>query len=224
LSSGLERSIFRGLDDTSFWSIPASVGYNRRVSSRASVGGRVAVQYTDYNGPESFWTVTPQLTASLLLSERLILSGALGASFAAVDDGTRTRRSTGLSASASLCKSGERTQFCGRASVDQRVATVAGPSKSVSAGLDYSRRLDADSTLQLSLDGSHYSSPISVVAGRTFSSSSYYRAAAGYTRRISDRWFGGVNLAARKLAQSGPDPQADFNGSLFIRYRFGDVR
>jgi hypothetical protein len=62
------------------------------------------------------------------------------------------------------------------------------------------------------------------VAGRTFSSSSYYRAAAGYTRRISDRWFGGVNLAARKLAQSGPDPQADFNGSLFIRYRFGDVR
>jgi hypothetical protein len=62
------------------------------------------------------------------------------------------------------------------------------------------------------------------VSGRTFSSSTYYRAAAGYTRRISDRWFGGVNLAARKLTQKGPDPQADLNASLFIRYRLGDAR
>jgi hypothetical protein len=36
--------------------------------------------------------------------------------------------------------------------------------------------------------------------------------------------FGGINLSGRKLTQNGPDPKADFSGSLFIRYRFGDVQ
>jgi hypothetical protein len=36
--------------------------------------------------------------------------------------------------------------------------------------------------------------------------------------------FAGLDLAARKLTQTGPDPKTDFNGSLFIRYRFGDVQ
>jgi hypothetical protein len=144
-SSGLERSVFRSsFDDTSSWTIPASLGYSRRVSPRATVGGRLAFQYTDYNGPESFWTITPQVTGSLLLSERLVASGAIGATFSAVDDGARTRHSTGLSANASLCQTGERTQFCGRASVDQQAATVAGPSRAVTAGIDYSRRHDAN--------------------------------------------------------------------------------
>ena len=50
----------------------------------------------------------------------------------------------------------------------------------------------------------------------------YYHAAATYSRRIGDRLFGGLNLAARKLTQSGPDPDTDLNVSLFIRYRLGD--
>ena len=65
---------------------------------------------------------------------------------------------------------------------------------------------------------------MSVVTARTFSHSTYIRGAAAYSRRISDRWFGGVNLAARKLTETGPDPKTDVNASLFIRYRFGDLR
>jgi hypothetical protein len=63
-----------------------------------------------------------------------------------------------------------------------------------------------------------------VITGRTFSRSNYYRAAADYTRKIGNRWYGGVNVAARKLTEAGQDPDADFSGSLFIRYRFGDVQ
>ena len=38
-SSGIERSVFRSrLDDSSFWAIPASIGYSRQVSPRANVG------------------------------------------------------------------------------------------------------------------------------------------------------------------------------------------
>ena len=224
-SGGIARTVFRsGFEDTSYWSIPASIGYDRQISPRADVGGRVGFLYTDYNGPGRIWTVTPQLTAQLQLSERMSLNGAVGASFSSIDDGISTRHSTGLAANAALCNAGEYSHLCARAAVDQTAATVAGPAKSVSAGVDYSRQLDANSSIQLSVDGSHYSSPISLVSGRTFSTSTYYRAAGAYTRSFGHRLFGGINLAARKLAEKGPDPKADLNASLFIRYRFGDVQ
>jgi hypothetical protein len=224
-STGIERSVFRSqLQDSDYWSIPASIGYDRQISPRTHVGARVGFQNTNYNGPATVRVVTPQATLRLLLSERLTFDAAAGVSFARVDDGTRTRHSTGADAQATLCRQGESSSFCARSGIRQETATTAGPAKSIFAGVDYSHRLDAASSIHFSLDASHYSAPISVIVGRTFSRSNYYRAAADYTRRIGDRWFGGVNLAARKLTQAGLDPDADFSGSLFIRYRFGDVQ
>jgi len=235
-SSGVQRSIFRngsvsggGFGDSSYWSIPASIGYDRQVSPRAEVGGRVTFEYSSYDGPNQvgpnkFWTVTPQVTGNLQLAQRLSLTGAVGVSFSSIDDGVSTRHSTGLAANAALCNAGEHSHLCARVSMDQQTATVAGPAKTVSAGIDYSRQLDANSTILLSLDGSRYSQPVSVISGETFSSSTYYRAAAAYTRQFGHRLYGGVNLAARKLEERGPDPKADFNASLFIRYRFGGLQ
>src|SRR6185369_9152431 len=45
-----------------------------------------------------------------------------------------------------------------------------------------------------------------------------------YSRQLDGRVFGGVNLAARKISEDGPDPKADVTGSLFIRYRLGDIQ
>jgi hypothetical protein len=158
------------------------------------------------------------------LSERLTFDAAAGVSFARVDDGTRTRHSTGADAQATLCRQGESSSFCARGGISQQTATTAGPAKSVFAGVDYSRRLNADSTIRFSLDASHYSAPISVITGHTFSRSNYYRAAADYTRKLGNRLSAGVNISARKLTEARQDPDADFSGSLFIRYRFGDVQ
>jgi hypothetical protein len=41
---------------------------------------------------------------------------------------------------------------------------------------------------------------------------------------INDRLSAGANVAARKLTLFGPDPKADVGGSIFVRYRVGDVR
>ena len=225
LTSGVDRVVFRSPgNNSSYWTIPASLAYDRQLNPRTSIGARVVFENTDYSGPANFRVITPQFTARLLLAERLTFSGAIGASFARINDGVSIRNSTGVSAEADLCSSTERAQFCARAAVDQSAPTVAGPARSISGSVDYSRRIDVDSTIQFSLSANRYSSPVSVIAGRMFSSATYYRAAAAYTRHISDRWFGGVNLAARKLTEKGPDPKADLMGSLFIRYRFGDVR
>jgi hypothetical protein len=224
-NTGIERAVFRSrLQDSDYWTIPASIGYDRQISPRTHVGARVAYQHTDYNGPANFRMVTPQATLNVLLTERMTFNASAGVSFARVDDGTAVHRSTGADAEATLCNRGETSNFCARAGVHQQIATTAGPAKSVNLGVDYSHRIDADSSIQFSLEGSHYSAPISVITGHTFSRSNYYRAAADYTRRLGSRWFGGVNLAARKLTEAGPDPDTDFSGSLFIRYRFGDAR
>jgi hypothetical protein len=225
LSSGVERVLFRSaLNDTGYWTIPATVAYDRELSPRTSVGARAVFVDTNYSGPSNFRVITPQLTARMLLSERLTFNGAIGASFARIDNGVSVRHSTGVSAEGNLCSRNERGQFCARVAADQTTPTVAGPARSISGSLDYSRRLNVDSTVQFSLSANHYSSPVSVISGQSFSSSTYYRAAAAYTRRISDRWFGGLNLAARKLTEKGPDPKTDAMGSLFIRYRLGDAR
>jgi hypothetical protein len=179
---------------------------------------------TEYAGPATLRVITPQLTARTALDPRLSLDGAIGVSFARINDGLTVRHSTGISAQANLCEQGEARFFCGRFSIDEQAATTAGPARSIGGGVDYTERLDANQTISLSAGLTRYSSPTSVVTGLTFSSTTYYRAAADYTRRLGARLFGGINVAARKLAQNGPDPKTDLNGSLFIRYRFGDVQ
>lgn len=225
LTSGIERVNFHGgLTDTRYTTIPASIAYDRQLSPRSTVGARLVVQDTEYDGPASVRVITPQVTGRVQVAERVSLSGAIGVSFARVDTGLAISHSTGVSADGSLCGQGEASSYCARIAIDQQTATTAGPAKSVSAGIDYTRRLDANQTLQLSLSASHYSTPISVVTGQTFSSGTYYRATAAYTRKIGERLFGGVNLSARNLTQNGPDPKTDLNVSLFVRYRFGDAQ
>jgi hypothetical protein len=225
LSSGIEHVVFHsGVARTSYTTVPVSLAFDRQLSARTTVGARVAAQDTEYDGPNSFRVITPQLTGRALLAERITLDGAIGVSFARIDDGVIVRHSTGLAASANLCGRGETSFFCARLAADEQTATTAGPARSLSAGIDYTQRLDADQTVQFSLGATHYSAPTSVVIGRTFSSSTYYRAAASYSHRLSTRLFGGVNLAARKLTQNGPDPKTDLNGSLFVGYRLGDVQ
>lgn len=225
LSSGADHVVFHGgTTRTNYTTIPGSLSYDRQLSERTTVGARVAAQQTEYNGPASFRVITPELTGRLLLAQRVSLDGAIGVSFARVDDGLAVRHSTGLAAQANLCAQGETSYFCARVAADEQTATTAGPARSLSAGVDYSQRLDADQSIQFSLGVAHYSTPTSVVIGRTFSSANYYHAATSYTRRFAPRLFGGVSLAARRLTQNGPDPKTDLNASLFIRYRLGDIQ
>lgn len=229
-SSGFEHDVLKsGALDTRFTSVPISLGYNRQLNPLTTVGARVVAQFTHYsgdlnNGAADSRVITPEVTAQLRLAEHLSFSGDLGASFSSVDDGVRTRHSTGLAADANLCSSTERSTFCGRASIQQQAATSAGPARSISAGIDYSRRLTAADTLELLMSVDRYSNPVILVSGISFNHATYARAVVNYSRNISKRWFGGINLSARKVTQTGPNPDADFTASLFIRYRFGDIR
>lgn len=223
--TGVEYSDFRGAGfNTRFTTIPFSVGYQRQLNARTTVGARIVGSDTNYNGPGNLRVISPQATIQTALTERMIFAADVGVSFARFDDGIRSTHSTGLSADASLCSTGERSQFCATATVEQEAATVAGPARSQAVGITYSRRLDADQTVQFSLSANHYSAPVSTIVNRTFSSSDYLRAAGEYSRRIGNRFFTGATLAARKVTEAGPDPKTDLNASIFVRYRLGDLR
>jgi hypothetical protein len=225
-STGLDHSSFKsGGIETHYNIVPVSIGYDRKLSEFTTVGARLGAQFTDYSGPSNTTIVTPQLTVQTLLSERLTFSGAIGASFSKVNNGLVTEHSTGVAANASLCSVGERSRFCGYASVNQDAATVAGPARTISAGLDYSLQLDANQTIQLSVDGSHYSTPNAILLSQAASDANYFRIAADYTRHLGSRWFAGANLSARKdELRARADPNADISGSLFVRYRLGDIQ
>lgn len=225
LSGGVEHLVFRtGPTETKYTRVPVTLAYDRVLSARTTIGARVTAEDTEYNGPANFRVITPQLTGRFLLAQRVTLDGAIGASFARVDSGIAVRHTTGVSAQANLCGQGETSFVCAHFSASEQAATTAGPARTIEGGIDYSKRFDADQTIQFSLGLAHYSTPTSVIIGRAFSSSSYYHAAASYSRRFGGRLFGGINLAARRVTQNGPDPKADLNASLFIRYRFGNVQ
>lgn len=230
LSTGIDHTVLKsGGVETRYTTVPVSIGYNRQINERTTVGARVLGQFTHYSGAftsvfQDSTVVTPALTAQLRWSPTLTLTGDAGVSFSSVDDGVRTRHSTGFAGDVNLCSSGEHSQLCARASVQQQAATSAGPARVVNVGVDYSRQLSAQDTIQFSLAANRYSKPAVILVGPAFSQATYVRAAANYSRHLGHRFFGGVQLAARKLTQTGPDPDADISASVFIRYRFGDVQ
>lgn len=227
LSSGIRHVVSKnGLFDTRYTTIPLSIGYGRTLSARTTVGLQAIYQRTDYNGPARFESFSPRVTLSQALSERMNLSASIGPSFSSSNNGSTSRHSTGVAGDFNLCSAtGQRTSFCGTVAISQQAATSIGASRSITAGLSYSRRLDANQSLRLAIDANRYSTPTLLVTGPSFSRATYVRAAADYSRRIGGgRWSGGATLAARKFTQTGPDPNVDVSGSLFIRYRLGDIR
>lgn len=208
---------------THYTTIPASFGYDRTLGTRTTVGFEVQFHHTDYSGSRTFWDISPRLTLTRKLSEQMNLRASVGPSFSTNKDSLGTQHTTGVAGDLSLCSSNERSDFCGTVSLSQQVATVFGSARAVSANIRYSRRLDANQTLRLTVDGSWYSNSRSLVTVNSFSNARYVRGAADYSRKFGNRWYGGATVAARKLIEPGPDPKMDFSGSLFIRYRLGDI-
>ena len=103
--------------------------------------------------------------------------------------------------------------------------TTAGSSRSAlvtntSLGVDWFKKLDEDQTIQLSASVVRYS------ADDEFDDNydtNHFRLAGSYSRRVSGRLSAGADVGVRALRQDGIDPDTDISGSLFVRYRLGDL-
>ena len=223
--AGYSRSMFRGASlDRNVSEMFASVGYSRRLDEHTAVGGLVSGRQSDYDGPGKVRVITPQATFHKVLSSQTTLDGALGVSFARVDDGITVHNFVGLAANITLCHVGQKDRLCATFARDQQTSSIAGPATSLSAGVNYGREIDAKQSVQLNLSASRYSQQTNTfITPLAIGRSDYVAANASYTRKLGSRFYSGLSATARKLYRDGPNPKADVGGSIFLRYRFGDI-
>lgn len=220
LSTGAHR-LFYPNSDRDYTTYVLSGAYSRQLSERLNLGVRTSVLRADYPGDSSTTSVSPQVTISAVLAERWSANAAVGITYRNRDVRGNSDDSFGLALDASICRSLERSRFCGRVARYSQNTIAADLLTTTSAGIDYSQTIDQNSSFQLSASAIRYGGRRILDRSVT---SNYFVTSAAYNRRINDRLTGGVNGSARKLNQSGPDPDADLSASVFLRYRLGDLR
>jgi hypothetical protein len=93
-----------------------------------------------------------------------------------------------------------------------------------SASANWFKKLDEKQTIQLSAGYVKYSGAGEDLVDEQGLGTSQLRAAASYSRSLNDRLSLGADAGVRSFRRVGEDPDPDLSGSLFIRYRLGDVR
>ena len=104
-----------------------------------------------------------------------------------------------------------------------RLRSADRSSITTTADITYYRQVSEKGTIQASLYGTHYSASTAGPLGQILRQT-YLSGVVGYDQRIGHRLFAGVNVGARKVFQTGPDPKVDFNANIYLRYRLGDLR
>jgi hypothetical protein len=207
------------LDD--YTTVFGNAAYNHQVSERTTVGFSLGAQHTGYDdSSDSSTIINPALTAHFLLSEDWDASASVGVSFSNFERITGDSNSTDLSFDGSICHTSETERLCGRVARYTQSQSRNSIVTTSSVGVNWFKRLDEDQTIQLAASYIHYSSDFEVLDNLD---SNYFDLAGSYSRKIGNRLSAGADLTARKLAQDGPDPEMDISGSLFIRYRLGDI-
>jgi len=221
ISGGASRVWFSDSLLNDYTTVFGDTSYNRFLSERTTVGASVRVEQTSYDDSNDHSTlINPMLTMSTRLSEFWDFDGGIGVVFSNFDRDGDKSHNVGLSLNAGLCHSSETERLCGRIARTSQSLSRGALVNTTSANVDWYKKLDDKQTLQLSAGVSRYVSEDDLTSGFK---SYYLRAAGSYSRKINNRLSGGADVSVRTLRAEGPDPDADFSGSLFLRYRLGDM-
>lgn len=229
LTAGASHAFSSGSNkDADYTTYYGSGAYSQQVSERTNAGARVSVSQQDFKRGGSSTTINPAVFANTQLSEELSAEGSVGIMRVRQNFDGDSDTSTSISFSGSLCNVTTLSRFCGRVSRDATTgltsAVLGGRAQAAittSASLSYSRRLSANDSIQASLSASRYRTAASIDGDNP--KTTYVSGVIGYDRNIGSRLFGGVQGGVRKLFQSGPDPDTDFNATVYLRYRLGDL-
>lgn len=203
-----------------------SLGYQRRLSDRLSVGlTGSAASYNYHGGYPDNQIYSIQATASARFSDRWNASGALGVSFVNGGYGLSTT-STSLSGNINVCRTGPHSSMCVQASRQVSPTGFAGSQYVTSAGLFWNRQLDERQNVSLS--GSYSKVGGDNVLGTAASplagyplQTQYAQATAGYSRRLGTRLRLVASVDYRALLGDNVGRADDFGGQIGLSYHFG---
>jgi hypothetical protein len=221
LSGGAQRIFYTDEFFDDYTTVFGNGSYNHSLSDRTTVGFNVGVRRTDYdNSSDNSTIINPGISVHTRLSEYWDVSGGVGVSFSDVERNGDNSNSTSLSFNGSVCNTTENDRFCGRVSRYSNSTSRSALVTTTSLGVDWFRKLDAAQTIQLS------ASVVRYVADDELDDNfktNHFRLAGSYSRTISGRLSAGADVGVRALRRDGVDPDTDFSGSLFVRYRVGDL-
>jgi hypothetical protein len=221
LSGGAQRIFYTDDFFDDYTTVFGNGSYNHSLSDRTTVGFNVGVRRTDYdNSSDNSTIINPGVSVHTRLSEHWDVSGGVGVSFSDIERNGDSSNSTSLSFNGSVCNTTENDRFCGRVSRYSNSTSRSALVTTTSLGVDWFRKLDAAQTIQLS------ASVVRYVADDELDDNfktNHFRLAGSYSRTISGRLSAGADVGVRALRRDGVDPDTDFSGSLFVRYRVGDL-
>ena len=219
-----EVTRYNNLNGGDYDAFGGSLGYQRRVSGRLSVGlAGSAATYNYHGGFPDNQVYSIQATASGQINERWSANGALGVSF--VNGGAgRSTRSTSLSGSINLCRRGPRSIMCVQAARQVAPTGLAGSQYVTTAGLTWNRQLDERQSVSLGGSYSKVGNDTLLANGGLPLQTEYAQATAGYSRRLGSRLSLVASANYRELLGSNVRRSADYGGQIGLSYRFGDRR
>ena len=221
LSGGAQRVFYsgNGLDD--YTTIFGNGSYDYSLSERTTIGVSVNASNTNYdNSGDSTTIINPAFTVRTRVSEYWDISAGIGVTFSDLDRGDLSDSSTALSLFGTACRTTRDERLCARVSRYTQAASSSSLVTTSSVGVDWFKRLDEKSTIQLSASYARYISENEIVDDFK---TNYASLAASYSRRLNQRLSAGADVGVRALRNPGPNPDTDFSGSLFLRYRLGDL-
>ena len=221
ISGGAQRIFYTDEFFDDYTTIFANGAYNHSLSDRTTVGFNLGARRTDYdNSSDNSTIVNPGISIRTRLSEHWDASAGVGVSFSDVERTGNSSNSTSLSFNGSICNTTENDRFCGRVTRYANSTSRSALVTTTSVGVDWFRKLDAAQTIQLSASVVRYVADDEL--DENFKTN-HFRLAGSYSRRVSGRLSAGADVGLRSLRRDGPDPDTDVSGSLFVRYRLGDL-
>lgn len=204
----------------------ASIGYNRIINSRVTVGLNVGWSRSDYlrTALGDATTISPQFTFSTKLGAAWSFSGGLGMSHSNITGITGKYSQNSASGNVNLCNSSAAGRFCLFASRSVQPTSFGGTVRPQTAiGASYNLRLDTKSSIDATANFSR-SGQINQVTLPSNGSVEYGQANLRYNRRLSQRLQGFLTTS---YADSYRDPtprKANMTFGFGVSYAFGDMR
>jgi hypothetical protein len=215
-----------GSTATDYDSSNGSIGYNRLLNSRTSVGFNVSISRADYRRTSlgDATTISPQATFSTKFGASWSLTASLGVSHSRISGLVGKSGQDSAAGRLTLCNVTSRAKFClhGSRSV-QPTSFGSSVRPQTSVGASYNLRLDSTSTIDVNANVTR-SGQINQGNIVTGGSADYGQASLTYSRRISQRFRGNMTAS---YADSFRDPvrrKANSSLNIGISYAFGDMR
>lgn len=134
---------------TEYNNYAGTFGYQRQIDSRTNIGFENTVSRVDYLGSSQgdATTFSPRLSGSIKLDPRWSLSGNVGVSITRSTFFGGHTTDTGLAFGLTLCRKGDRSNFCLTGSRSAQPSSIDGVRTQTSIGASYNYKIDGKSDI-----------------------------------------------------------------------------